>query len=92
MKTKRETDDYNRDQMIDFYMGEPEEDEQEETAGSWENIKIKPRQTRSERLQLLVTPELKKAITKQAKKNKVSINGFINAVLEAYIEQTTKKK
>ena len=70
--------------ILDTFTGEPEEPEQEEPKG---RLVIKKKQIRSERLQLLVTPDLLKAIKKAAKKNKMSINGFINAVIEAYLNQ-----
>lgn len=80
--------DFSKDrdiELLDMFTGEPEEPEQEEsTAGK---LILKKRPTRSERLQLLVTPDLLKAIKKAARKNKMSINGFINAVLEAYLNQ-----
>lgn len=52
------------------------------------NIDFK-KATRSERIQLLLTPELLKAVKKEAKRNKTSVNGFINAVLESYINERT---
>ena len=70
--------------ILDTFTGEPEEPEQEEPKS---RLVIKKKPIRSERLQLLVTPDLLKAIKKAAKKNKMSINGFINAVIEAYLNQ-----
>ena len=59
--------------ILDTFTGEPEEPEQEEPKS---RLVIKKKPIRSERLQLLVTPDLLKAI-----------NGFINAVIEAYLNQ-----
>lgn len=48
--------------------------------------------TKSERIQLMLTPELKTAIKKEAKKNKISVNEFICSVMKAYIEAANDKK
>ena len=48
--------------------------------------------TKSERIQLMLTPELKNAIKKEAKKNKTSVNELINVVMKAYVEAANAKK
>lgn len=72
-------------------------DNHEDIPEIWQGgIMLQPRQkTKTERIQVMTTKPLKKAIQRHAKKNKTSVNDFINKVVEAYIlsvEKQEKKK
>lgn len=58
--------------------------EEREVAPAPEGYKVNPLyiETKSERLQLLVTPSLKKALKEKAKSQSRSVNDLINSILE----------
>lgn len=63
---------------------EPQTEEEKEAAIINE---IKRRETRSERLQLLITPEMKDNLKREAKKAGTSVNQVINYILNTYFEK-----
>ncbi len=64
-----------------------------ETISPFKGVVFHPKKsTKSERIQLMLTPELKAAIKKEAKKNKTSVNELINVVMKAYVEAANDKK
>jgi hypothetical protein len=71
-----------------------EEIEEREVAPAPEDYKVNPLyiEMKSERLQLLVTPSLKKALKEKAKSQSRSVNNLINSILEDAVKGEKKKK
>lgn len=61
---------------------EPEAQEVEQPAETPEPVAIQ--ETKSRRLQLLIRPSTDKALTKEAKRKRISKNELINQILEAH--------
>ena len=83
------TKEFSKPNPLKDYLGQPEETQEPETTEQQapNKIVIKKPETKTERVQLLMKPSLVKALKKDAKKKGLSLNGLVNAILQAYIEQ-----
>ncbi len=63
---------------------EPAKDPERQEATTPAEIPAKIRETKSDRLQLLIRPSVNKALAKEAKRQRISKNELINQILEAH--------
>ncbi len=56
-------------------------------SGNWKLV----REAKSERMQLLVRPATKEALTAIATKSEISVNELVNRIFESFIEESTER-
>lgn len=56
-------------------------------SGNWKLV----REAKSERMQLLVRPATKEALTAIATKSEISVNELVNRILEAFIDESAER-
>ena len=56
-------------------------------SGNWKLV----REAKSERMQLLVRPATKEALTAIANKSEISVNELVNRILEAFIDESAER-
>ncbi len=63
---------------------EPAQDPEQQEATKPAEIPAEIRETKSDRLQLLIRPSVNKALAKEAKRRRISKNELINQILEEH--------
>lgn len=56
-------------------------------SGNWKLV----REAKSERMQLLIRPTTKEALTAIANKSEISVNELVNRILESFIEESAER-
>lgn len=56
-------------------------------SGNWKLV----REAKSERMQLLIRPAAKEALTVIAAKSEISVNELVNRILEAFIDESAER-
>lgn len=75
-------EDMGKDSVVDALIGNTEKPAPEKKSY---NVQVKKKETRSRRLQLLMTPSLYAKVDREANKLGVSVNELINTVLDGVL-------